>query len=321
MVARFREAYESSLVREQGALSKEMPASVPDGYKRCLVGECEMGNLAADAFRSIGNADVAFVPNYLMEEGPGWPAGEVRFLELIENFPLVGQRCSGVMTGLSIHRLLNSGVLASTHDGNTDLRNAGIYHVSGLRYSFNSQLVNSSDAILSIEVWNETLHSYGPLERAKLYSFASASHLCTHSSDYRPYVDSLLTAEGEVPGYKATERAYIDEIKDYMLENFANEPYVPELEGRIQNDQNNFNALILLDQSDCIESQEYWNTTALECQPCPMYNKASFSKVGSFMEGELFIDKVLFDQVVFKNSELYSIKVTAELLALPEYVR
>ena len=69
-------------------------------------GECPIGNLFSDALRWASGADFA-VMNSGGVRGPGWPAGEVRMSDIWAAHPFENYPCTGVMTGVSVFRLLN----------------------------------------------------------------------------------------------------------------------------------------------------------------------------------------------------------------------
>lgn len=81
-----REAVYHSRTTEPGVMTRQMPemTKTADGFRQCYVGECELGNLMADALRWAEQSDVSLVPSFMFD-GPGWGEGEIRTLALLEN--------------------------------------------------------------------------------------------------------------------------------------------------------------------------------------------------------------------------------------------
>jgi len=318
-----RQAYEASLVDEVGARTLAMPGAVAeDGFRFCDVQECEFGNLAADALRWKQGADIAILPSFFFA-GLGWSAGEVRYLELNENLQYVGQRCAGVMTGLSIHRALAFSVNSTVFDGYYEsqdylLNKQGLFQVSGMRYSYNYEL--DGEKILSVDVWDEETKSYQPLERTKLYTFVSGRHLCFTFKGFPPYFTDLLTADGEVPAETVADQSYVDDIKDYLLEFKNDEVYVPRLEGRLRFDPTSIDAMTVIDRNDCTPGTEYWSDSNLECETCPLYSGVTFSKTESSLRGTIYMTETLYDEVDLVNDEPFEVLVQVEMLAVPAFI-
>ena len=318
-----RQAYETSLMNELGAITDAMPAAVAeDGYHFCNVQECEIGNLAADALRWKQGTDIAILPSFFFQ-GPGWASGEVRYLELNENLQFVGQRCAGVMTGLSIHRALEYSLNTTTFDGYYEIQDPllnkeGLFQVSGMTYTYNYKL--EGEKVLEIKVWDDESKVYQPLERTRLYSFVSGSHLCFTFKGFPPYFTDLLTADGEVPAERVTDLNYVDDIKDYLLEFHANERYTPRLEGRLRFDPNKTNAMPLIDKDDCIGGTEYWSNSRLMCKTCPTFNRVRFSNSMNELRGVAYSTEALKGEIILENHESFAISVHPEMLSVPSYI-
>ena len=75
-------------------------------YRKCMGGECPIGNLFTSAFRWAADADIAFSSSGGIR-GPGWPEGPVRVGNIWEALPFANFLCTGVMSGVSVFRLLN----------------------------------------------------------------------------------------------------------------------------------------------------------------------------------------------------------------------
>ena len=179
-----------------------------DDYRLCMAGECNLGNLWTDAIRYGAGVDVAFVPSGGLR-GPGWDAGDVHVSDLYRAMPFSNVLCSGVMSGVSLFKLLNYTTSMASFEGVYTQDGDRLLQISGARYSYNTQL--NSNRLISVDIWNETSLEYQPIERLGMYSFAAGSFLC---ETFPPFPDLLgldFDIEGEIPAVSDDSR-YVQEV-------------------------------------------------------------------------------------------------------------
>ena len=92
-----------------------MPFTRIDDWRMCMGGECPIGNLFTDAIRWASDSDFAVLPSGGLR-GEGWESGEVRVSDVWGALPFLNHVCTGVMSGVSIFRLLNYSTAVATFE-------------------------------------------------------------------------------------------------------------------------------------------------------------------------------------------------------------
>jgi hypothetical protein len=314
------EALETSLIKEIGVKTLAMPQQTNpvDGFRYCYVGECEMGNLYADALRWIEDADIGLLPSFMFN-GPGWREGEIRTLEILENLPYATSRCAGTMTGHSLLRILNHS-LRATSFGGYDSETVGgmLLQVSGLRVVYNLML--EGNRVVSVEVFDRNEGAFLPLQMTRLYTFASCAHLCFTFTEFPPLFGEFLDNKGEVPAIQSSDSDIKEDLKQYLVSTFSSSTYLPRREGRLVNNETRITALPFVEKEDCVQGKTYWSSEIFDCQPCPGFENLQFSRDEIHLEGRAYDDRHLDGKVEITNMETFPIEVTTDTLVLPEYV-
>jgi 7 transmembrane sweet-taste receptor of 3 GCPR/5'-nucleotidase, C-terminal domain len=314
------EAVESSMIKELGVKTYAMPEQTNpvDGFRYCYVGECEMGNLYADALRWVEDADVGLLPSFMFD-GPGWNEGEIRTLEILENLPYATSRCAGTMTGYSLLRILNHSLRTTSFDGFGSTKEGGILlQLSGLRVAYNHQL--EGNQAVSVDVYDKNEGDFVPLELTRLYKFASCAHLCFTFTDFPPLFGELLDKKGEVQAFQSSDTDIKEDLKKYLASEFSNKIYEPKSEGRLVNSETRVDAIRLVEKEDCVEGKTYWSSNVFDCEPCPDFRGLQFSQKEIHLDGRAFAKHQISDKVRIANMEEYPIEVAIDKLALPDYM-
>jgi len=156
--------------------STMMPVARVGDYRRCKAGECEIGNLFTDALRWFTSSDVAFISSGGLR-GSGWPAGPVKVSNLWESLPFPNLMCNGTMSGVSLFKLFDYSTATATFEASDTSLGGRLLQVSGMRVIYNTQLEGSR--LVALDIWNQTQGNYTPVERLKMYRFATDSYLCS----------------------------------------------------------------------------------------------------------------------------------------------
>ncbi|CAJ1940228.1 unnamed protein product [Cylindrotheca closterium] len=279
-------------------------------FVRCEAGECEHGNLFTDAMRWATDADFAF-ENGGAYNGPGWPAGDVRVSLLWETIPFANNVCEGYMSGLNLWKLTNHSVSAGTFSFANTAEGGNVIQVSGLRVTYNTLLDPAIGRLVDLKIWNATQDAFVPIERLKIYKFATNSYNCCCNDPFNEMLTTNLNIPGEVPGY---DLPYLEQqaTADYLSN--LNETYVARLEGRLFNDTANFSNLDLSQsEDDCSQGVQYWSPSYQTCFDCPnidnivMIRESSDALVG--VSGQM--DEVLF-RTTFINEEDFGLSLNIE---------
>jgi len=251
-----------------------MPMTREGSWRMCMGGECPIGNLFTDALR--GDADIAFQGSGGLR-GPGWPAGPVHVSDLWTALPFVNYRCAGIMSGVSVFQLLNHSTTMATFESTKTEFGDRLLQMSGMRMSYNT-LVENGTRLMSVDVWDEEVGDYLPLERLKLYKFATTSWMCNHFGLYPQLLGSNLQMEGEIPGTLDESETFQEIVADYLTELAKlNITYNTSLRGSHVNDTQAFKPMAFIQTKDSCQLDYFWQSKKLSCLPCPAGKNVKFS--------------------------------------------
>mmetsp|Transcript_26119 Transcript_26119/g.71991 ORF Transcript_26119/g.71991 Transcript_26119/m.71991 type:complete len:1332 (+) Transcript_26119:126-4121(+) len=333
-----REAAFSAIMKEQGTPSHAMPATATaDGRRLCYLGECAFGNVVVDALRHLEGADVGFLPSFLFN-GPGWSSREIYTLDILENLPYTAQRCGGKLTGLGLLRVLQNSIDKATF-GPTDSTSTGgrLLQVSGLQIVYNSQIPKGDHRILSVQVWDERYGRFVPLQKTKLYTFATNTHICKTFSDFPPLLGEEQYEHpeiGEVPGSKSTDVDMKKDVQEYILKQFENSILEPRVEGRLVDEPaSSGSPLNWTQRDDCLKRNEhnhtkgeeehdfyYWHQQILECLFCSNFENVIFSKSRVVLKGQALSNTLIHEKLTITNHGHFPVEISGETLSLPTHI-
>lgn len=284
--------------------SAAVPAQRAGSYRRCKAGECETGNLFNDAIRWYTDVDIAF-QNSGGFRGPGWDEGDVRVSDIWGAMPFGNTLCTGVISGVSLFKLFNYSVTYSTFEGENTQLGDRLLQVSGLRISYNLGLANTT-RLVAMEVWDKTTQSFREVERLALYSFVSASYMCSGFVEYPELLGpESLVLEGEVPGEIGDAVIIQTVVADYLSQ--LVEPYDPTKSGnRLVNRTDIMEPLNLIQTADSCQPGEYWQQKNFTCSPCPTKTAVSFLSERIDFDGD---DSAQTETIRLVNADLYDVAV------------
>ena len=284
-------------------------------WRMCMGGECPIGNLFTDALRWAGGADFA-VLNSGGLRGEGWPAGEVHVSDLWSALPFVNHICTGVMSGVSVFRLLNFSTSVATFESTYTKMGDRLLQMSGMKMTYNTLLNGTGPGrLISVDVWDRQKKEYLPLERLKLYKFASDNWMCDHFDPYPSLLGSELVMKGEVPGTVDDSRQVQDIVGAYLTQ--LNETYDTTLRGSHVNDTEALEPLAFIQSSESCRGDQIWEAETLTCMTCPDGEHVKFSEdLISFLI--IPHSKDFTGRNVLSNRELFN--VTVSLKSTPDWI-
>jgi len=296
--------------------SQKMPlARVAEEYRPCKAGECPIGNLFSDAFRWKADADFGFTTSGGLR-GPGWEAGEVTVANIFESLPFPNTVCTGVVSGVSLFRLLNYSTAVATFEGQDTKDGGRLVQVAGLRVTYNTQLQDSR--LVALEVWNTTEETYSPVERLRYYKFATDSFSCSGYPPFPALLGDDLVMEGEQPG-KIGHDLVQDVVAEFLGQYSAENPYNTTTKGRLVNNTRISRALNFVQtEEDCIPGT-YWMETLLSCLNCPADVDVKFTESFLSFEGDSGSTMSLEGIIYLHNNEEMPVVVLPK--SIPDWVR
>jgi len=296
-----------------GTTNADMPVHRDDGsYRRCAAGECELGNLFVDALRWFTQTDVAFITSGGLRGG-GWPAGPVRVSNLWEGLPFPNTECTGRISGLNLFHVFNYSTSVATFEGELTETGGDLLQFAGMRITYNTEL--SPSRLLSMEVWDDVNRTYVPLERLRIYSFATDSYLCGVNEPFPDLLGKNLVIEGEQPGVIGTN-LHQDIVADYLLQ--LNATYDISLQGKMINDTSRTDVLDFVQTQDSCVSGTYWSSDTLTCATCPVAPSVHFLQAKVEFEGVTGSREASAGHIDLVNSELFTVSVNPK--SVPSWV-
>ncbi len=181
-LAEINEAYSALGNRKIGESEIELITNDADGNRLVRTTETNLGNLCADAIKTVTKADIAYV------NGGGIRApieiGEVSFNDIFSVFPFNNQIVVAEMTGQKIRDMLEMSLM------NYPAEDGSFPHVAGLTFSVNKSIptsvktdentvftgVDGEYRVYDIKVLNEDTGEYEPIKLDGTYSFASFNY-------------------------------------------------------------------------------------------------------------------------------------------------
>ncbi|CAB9531000.1 Gamma-aminobutyric acid (GABA) B receptor (Partial), partial [Seminavis robusta] len=284
-------------------LSSEMPVAREGDYRRCKGGECEQGNLFADALRWKSNAHVAFVTSGGLR-GSGWPAGNVTVSNIWSTLPFPNTMCQGVMTGVSLFKLIDYSMGAATFESGETQDGGRLLQVSGMKIVYNTQL--QEHRVISIDIWDEQTQAYQPIERLNYYSFATDSYLCGAYDPYPSLLGEGLVVQGEVAGM-ISDDIHQNIVGDYLSS--LDTPYQASRQGRLTNNTMATEPLNLIQTQEGCPSQTHWVEALQSCSKCPNSTHVAFSDEQLEFAAESGVAQWLAGRVLLVNRELEAFRV------------
>ncbi len=210
-------------IKELGApieelMTKIVSASTKDidgSRDTCRAGECEMGNLVADAMLDrVGDQGVTIA----IQNGGGLRAsidsGEVTMGEVLGVLPF--------QNTLATFELKGSDIVAALENGASQIEEGGgrFAQVAGLRYTFD-KTAEAGSRIVSVDV--KKGDGFEPIDPEAVYSVATNNYMRGGGDGYAVFKSGGMNAYDFGPGLEQV-------VADYLAKN---NPYTPYTDGRV----------------------------------------------------------------------------------------
>lgn len=210
-------------IKELGAPIEELKTTIVsastkaiDGSRdTCRAGECEMGNLVADAMLDrVGDQGVTIA----IQNGGGLRAsidsGEVTMGEVLGVLPFQNTLATFQMKGADIVAALENGASQIEEGGGR------FAQVAGLRYTFDKD-AEAGSRIVSVEV--KKGDGFEPIDAETVYSVATNNYMRGGGDGYSIFSTAGMNAYDFGPGLEQV-------VADYLAKN---NPYTPYTDGRV----------------------------------------------------------------------------------------
>ena len=178
--------------------------------------------------------------------------------------------------------------------------------------TYNTELNGSSEGrLISVDVWDKSKDAYVPLERLKLYKFATDNWMCDHFDPY-PSMLKELTIQGEVNGAVDTSRPIQDVVGGYLSHlSDLDMSYDTSLRGSHVNDTDSLEPMQFIQTAASCLNGYFWKEETLTCTRCPGGKYVKFAEeIMSFL---ITPDStVVAGRNVLSNRELYNVTIAAK---------
>lgn len=293
----------------------------------CKAGECPLGNLFTEALRWKADADISFITSGGIR-GVGWPAGPVRISNVWETLPFPNTICTGYMSGVSLYKLLAYSFGIATFELEDTRRGGRLLQIAGMRVTYNTKIdpplldeEDSSSRLIAIDIWDDVETKYKPIERLKLYKFATDSFLCGGYPPFPSLLGSDLVIQGEKAG--TTSHVLVQTIVGEFLSSQYGSPeaiYPTSLRDRMRNDTLAFDTMDLVQrETDCVPGT-YWADNLKTCLNCPVNNAVQFSRseveIDGFVSGASALSET---SILLSNRESFRVAVVPK--SVPPWIQ
>lgn len=242
-IRKIQATYEADMKKVVANSDVSLSCSDVNGIRLVRNRETTIGNFCADAYRKIGDADIAFV------NGGGiradLPAGEITYEDMIAVHPYGNRLCVVEATGQEILDALELGSSATAaqteENGNAAGESGGFLQVSGLKYVIDTSVASSvqldengmflsvdgARRVKDVQVMDED-GQYVPLDKDAVYTLASHNYLLKEAGDgFTMFADHQFVIDEGMTDYEILIRYMADELNGHPGEAYT------EVEGRI----------------------------------------------------------------------------------------
>ena len=211
-IENIKSRYESQMNSVIARSDIKLSCYTEDGIRLVRNRETAIGNLVADAYRAVGNADIGLV------NGGGIradiPAGDITYADMLAVHPFGNTLCVVKATGSEILDLLETASRFTKaeygENGNAIGENGGFMQVSGLRYTIDTSIessvvVDENDNFAYVsgerrvkDVMVLQNGEYVPLDPNAIYTVASHNYMLRDGGDsYTKFTDNeFVVSEG-----------------------------------------------------------------------------------------------------------------------------
>lgn len=234
-----KDNYKTEMTRVIATSDIALSCSTEDGIRLVRNRETTIGNLCSDAYRIIGQADVAVV------NGGGiradLPNGDITYADMLAVHPFGNTLCVVKTTGQEIIDLLETACMYTQlqykQDGNAVGENGGFMQVSGMKFTIDTSIPSSVildelENFVSVEgerrvkdvlILNEE-NEYVPIELDKEYTLASHNYLLKAGGDnFTGFVDNEFIISEGISDYQILTQ-YMTEVLKGDVESLYSSP-------------------------------------------------------------------------------------------------
>jgi hypothetical protein len=210
--------------------------------------------------------------------------------------------------------------LLATFQGQATANGGELLQVSGMKVTYNTKIQGSR--LISIEIWDKSDEKYLPIERLRLYRFATDSFLCGGPAPFTDLVGGDFAIDGEEPGTIGDD-VHQSIVADYLSQ--LDNPYATSIEGRLLNDTSTHEVMTSIHEvMNLVQTEEncrpdtFWVEDQRTCAECSLGEHVAFSDEILDFEMEGTSDSRQKGRIILVNRELFSVAVVPK--SVPSWV-
>ena len=216
-----------------------------DGNRLVRLAETNLGDLCADAFRYVTNADIGYVNGGGIRSDI--PAGDITFNDLVNVFPFNNQIVLAEAEGQVIKDMLEMAVM------NWPLEDGSFPHMSGLTFSVNTSIpssvvlneqeefsgVSGEYRVYDIKILNNETGKYEPIDLEDTYILASQNYfLLEYGSGMTMFEDAKIIQNDGMLDLELLERYIVENLNGIIGKQYQEVvPNITFTEGEIYTDE------------------------------------------------------------------------------------
>ena len=205
--------------RKVGVSTVDLVTKDKDGNRLVRKAETNLGDLCAEAMRSVMGADIGYL------NGGGLRAdilaGDITFNDLLSVLPFNNTAVLAEVSGQTIKDMMEMTMMLWPEE------NGSFPHLSGITFSVNTDIessvvldeleefvcVDGPYRVYNIKICNQETGEYEPIELNKKYTIASHNYaLVEHGSGMRMLEDAVILQNEGVLDVEALERYVVEEL-------------------------------------------------------------------------------------------------------------
>ena len=199
-----------------------------DGNRLVRSAETNLGNLCAEAMRSLVNADIGYVNGGGLRSNIS--AGDVTFNDLLNVFPFNNTVVLAQISGQDIKDMLEMAMMKWPNE------NGSFPHLAGIKFSFNTQIsssviineleefqgVSGEYRVYDIKIFDRETGTYEPIILNKEYTIAAANYyLLDYGSGMTMLKNVKILSNDGMLDVEALEQYIVQELNGKIGQEYA----------------------------------------------------------------------------------------------------
>lgn len=168
-----------------------------------------------------------------------------------------------------------------------------------------------------LEILDKETQEYVPVERLKLYKYATSSWMCSGFHPFPSILSDDLLIQGEEPS-DIGDHLIQSIIGEYLQVVHSDEPYDTSIQGRLVNDTSATTALDFIQNKDSCTSASYWVKEFQSCFDCPAMENVILSAPQLNFSGVSDGDEIIPESVSVVNGEAFPVQIAFK--SMPDWV-